>query len=152
MKILIPLIMLVWAGPALAEQVQEVTGAVVPLDGDTIAFVDPFSDDVVTVRLFGVDAPEMDTSAGPHARAALDDLVAFEHVTCVGHETDRYERLVAICEVNGQDLAEVLLRSGWVFTYRTFLLGHDNQDGYLAAEADARSRGAGLWGSLVQPF
>jgi len=64
-----------------------------------------------------------------------------------------YRRLVATCEVDGQDVSEAMLRAGLAIAYRRFL---DDVPGkkaaYLAAEQEAKDAGRGVWqGDFVMP-
>jgi endonuclease YncB( thermonuclease family) len=68
-----------------------VTGKAVVIDGDTIRI------ESTTVRLKGVDAPELGTAAGEAAKESLIDLVGDEAVICdlTGEKTHR--RDVGFC-------------------------------------------------------
>jgi endonuclease YncB( thermonuclease family) len=80
--------------------------AVRVLDGDTVQIRD------VRVRLWGIDAPELPSPAGYHARAALRRLVKARAVRCepVGH--DKYRRTVARCFVGDVDLGAAMIQAG----------------------------------------
>lgn len=77
-------------------------------DGDTIR-----SDDL-RVRLWGIDAPEMDESGGPAAKEALRTIIAGQELTCEVKGRDRYRRTVARCELpDGRDIACEMVRAGF---------------------------------------
>ena len=65
------------------------------IDGDTIDM------DGTTVRLWGIDAPEIDTEAGRWSALALERIVGTDVVTCYPMETDKYGRTVARCDLTG---------------------------------------------------
>lgn len=83
-------------------------GAYSVIDGDTLRVTD-----APNIRIWGIDAPEMDTPAGPAARDAMDAIAAGRDLTCAVRDVDRYGRIVARCfEPGGADLACALVRTG----------------------------------------
>lgn len=119
-------------------------------DGDTIEIGSQ------RIRLQGIDAPELhqecrDASGrnwlcGRRARSELRKLIGNDVVQCEGHIRDRFGRSVATCRAGGRDLGEAMVRSGWALAYP------DRASRYGAAQADARSRKAGVWaGSFQNP-
>ena len=110
----------------------------------------------VTVRLFGIDAPELDQSckradgaswrcgrwAATEAKARFDGRTAI----CTALDRDRYDRIVARCYVGGIDIADVLVRSGIATAYRKYSLE------YIDAEKVASIGSIGIWaGTLDAP-
>jgi len=95
-----------WAPPPTAPQI--LRGPAFVVDGDTISIKGQ------SIRLAGIDAPELDHPYGKNARWAMIQL-------CKGHviraeivagETT-YERLVATCYLpDGRDLAAELVKQG----------------------------------------
>jgi len=93
-------------------------------DGDTLRLQG------VSIRLFGIDAEELDEANGPRARDALRALVkGTGHVRCEPTGEKSHNRVVAICyTAAGEDLGEALVRGGYVldcarysdFMYRPF--------------------------------
>jgi endonuclease YncB( thermonuclease family) len=61
------------------------------LDGDTIQYTKPDGSQG-TVRLFGVDAPEMSQRFGKEARDRLEELVLNHGILVIQKGEDRYER------------------------------------------------------------
>lgn len=83
------------------------TAALTVTDGDTIR------DGNLRVRLWGIDAPELDTRRGPASRAHLRQLIDGKTVACDPRDTDRYGRTVAVCYLpDGRDLACEMVRAG----------------------------------------
>jgi len=136
------------------------------VDGDTldVRYRDGTTD---TIRLLGVDTPEVhvendppefegvpDTAAGADclreggeaAGAAVRGRVAGERVRVVVDGTadrrDPYERLLAYVVHEGEDLNYWLVASGYARVYDTTFARADR---YYGAEADAQAAGAGLW-------
>lgn len=112
------------------------------IDGDTIAFKgDPRE---VIVRLWGIDAPEMDQVWGMESKIACGRLCMGETVHVEVKDVDRYKRRV--CRVtlpDGRDLGDELVRSGaawWSAKYAP----RDLEKRRLQGEA--RGAKKGLWG------
>lgn len=107
------------AGLVLTHPVPAITGPADRVtDGDTLVV------DGVTIRLFGIDAPER---GRPGSRIAADLLIATvdgQTLACDPVEVDRYGRTVAICRIGGVDIAPTLLESRWVREYLTYSCGY----------------------------
>lgn len=84
------------------------------VDGDTIRV---FGHEP-RIRIFGIDAAEMDTVEGRRARDAMMTLVAGRDVTCRIRDRDRYGRTVAICRTaNGIDIGGAMIARGHATEY-----------------------------------
>lgn len=105
-------------GPDGSPEVSRFSGTVTRVvDGDTIHV----SGHGRPVRLFGVDAPEMDTAAGGRARQRMVEIAARQQVTCRIRDRDRYGRSVAICTLpTGHDIGYTLITSGLATEYCRF--------------------------------
>ncbi len=127
----------------------DVQGSAYVHDGDTFTVAS------TKIRLFGVDAPEMDQTCempdgtdwdcGRWSRDQVRDILKGRDLRCVKRTYDRYGRMVARCYLGDQDLAEMLVRGGIVFSY-----AHYSRD-YIAAEKTAAVAGRGLWVAKVVP-
>lgn len=112
-------------------------------DGDSLRVL--VNNQEVPLRLEGIDAPERGQPWWRNSRQVLASLVAGRnvHVTISSH--DRYGRAIALVRVQGQagprnvNLEMVASGSAWV--YRAY----SRDPAKLAAEADARRAGRGLW-------
>jgi len=116
---------LLFAGPITALNVT---------DGDT------FSDQGVTYRLEGIDAPELaqvcgtaqtrQWKCGEQAKEYLARLMRAGEVRCSRHGTDAYGRVIATCSAGGVDLGAQMVASGhaWAFTkYSTRYVDEEKQ-------------------------
>jgi len=121
----------------------------------TIRVIDADTIDVggVRVRLFGIDAPEMGQPCSADGRiwdcgAWTRDGVAnaFEgaYARCDQQDIDRYGRVVAICSVDGQDIGQMIVRSGLAWAFRRY------SESYDLDEKAAAVAGRGLWAVEVQ--
>ena len=136
--------------PAAApERPDVIEGPAVALDGDTLLIGG------VSVRLFGIEAPDMITPFGPHARAKLDDLLTLGPAICHVLARDAAERPVARCTAGNNDLAELQLITGMATSNRLLTYG-PGADPELAARYDraerrAQDAKAGLWAPCQCP-
>jgi endonuclease YncB( thermonuclease family) len=130
---------------------EPVTGPARVIDGDSLEIGG------VSIRLFGIDAPERDQdcrdadgrtySCGRAATRALAAVIGGRAVTCTPVEVDQYKRDVAVCTVADVDLAEAMVRSGHAFDYARHSRGR-----YADAEREARDSRRGVWaGSFERP-
>ena len=133
-------------GPAVAD----LAGAPRIVDGDTLEIAGR------RVRLFGVDAPELDQvcqraghdyHCGKVARAALWDLVGGLDVSCEaqGAAPAEDDIVLATCSAGGVSLNEGMVRSGWA------LADPQAVDRYQAIQAEAEQARRGLWRGEFEP-
>jgi endonuclease YncB( thermonuclease family) len=111
------------------------------------------------IRLGGIDAPSVDqlclNNSGERwtcGVAARDELI--KHTdnkiwTCRLRQSaaDRRGRIIARCEVDGEDIQRWMVRNGWALAYARF--SHD----YEEDEKAAREAKAGMWqGAFIAPW
>lgn len=109
-------------------------------DGDTLTALDD-GDVQHKIRLEGIDAPELGQPFGRVSRDRLSALVKGKTLTIHQHGKDRYGRVLARVELDGDDLGRRLVSEGLAWHYTRY-----SQDATLgAAERDARSAKRGLW-------
>lgn len=111
-------------------------------DGDTLALLTARKEEV-TVRLFGVDAPEKKQAFGERARQFVSDTVFGKNVRVHPHARDRYGRVVADVYLEDDSrLNTLLVREGLAWWYKAYA---PNDTELQHAEAQARSEQRGLW-------
>ncbi|WP_282611073.1 thermonuclease family protein [Pelagibius sp. Alg239-R121] len=94
-----------WAASPL--HAKELHGVVTHVrDGDTIEVGS------VPIRLNGLHAPELDTTAGKRAAEFMQNLVLHKSVVCRLTGKKSYDRFVAVCELAGRDIAAELVKAG----------------------------------------
>jgi endonuclease YncB( thermonuclease family) len=110
------------------------------------------------IRLGGIDAPSVDQlclntkgerwTCGVAARDELIKHVDNKPWTChVRQPADRRGRVIARCDVDGEDIQKWLVASGWAMSY--VRVSHD----YDADENTARDAKAGMWqGAFIAPW
>jgi endonuclease YncB( thermonuclease family) len=102
-----------------------------------------------SIRLFGIDAPELrqachhpddrDWPCGKLSHDALKQLVSRQTTECHPIKKDLYQRVLADCFVDGDNLAEMMVRDGWAFAYSQY-----SQD-FVDEERRARKERIGIW-------
>lgn len=111
----------------------------------------------VRIRLHGIDAPEsrqlctnpfgQQWRCGQQAALALSDRIGRRTVNCAVRDVDRYDRAIAVCAQDNQDLNRWLVSEGWAVAYRRY-----SRD-YIGAEDQARRAGRNIWaGQFVMPW
>ena len=128
---------------------QTITGRASVIDGDTLEIRG------TRIRLHAVDAPEnaqtcqgSDGKAyrcGQQAALALSDKIGTASVSCEQKDVDRYNRIVAVCSIKGEDLNARLVGQGHALAYRQY--GTD----YVPQENKARSAKRGIWAGTFTP-
>ena len=79
------------------------------IDGDTFRI----SSSAVRVRVWGLDAPEVDKPGGSRATAALTALIFGKKLTCQQRDIDRYGRIVGQCFLpDGRDITAAMIEGG----------------------------------------
>jgi micrococcal nuclease len=120
---------------------QEIEARVVHVkDGDTIV-VAYLNGSQETIRLRGVDAPELKQAHGRKALSALTSHLYGQTAFLDGFGTDRYGRRIADAYVEGYWVNQAMIRTGHAWHYKDF-----STDRRLAkAELRARRQQVGLW-------
>jgi len=89
------------------------------VDGDTFKVV--YDGEPTSVRILGIDAPELREPGGPEAKAALAGIVGAKVVRLAfpgPRKRDNFGRLLARVHVAGVDVAAELMRQGHAKPYR----------------------------------
>jgi micrococcal nuclease len=103
------------------------------IDGDTIAIGSTH------FRLNGVAAPELSDPGGQAAKRWMRHFLAGHIVRCQFNGQRSYNRLVAICYANGQDIGAAIIRAGFARD-----CPHYSHGRYRADERAARRAGHDL--------
>jgi endonuclease YncB( thermonuclease family) len=135
----------------LAAKAEGLTGLATVVDGDGLEIAG------VKIRLFGIDAPEIDQycrrddgtrwRCGQYATVALDRLAGGHEVRCESKDEDAYGRVVAVCRLGPLDLGSELVASGSAVAYRRY------SNDYVDEEERAKRERAGVWrGRFEMPW
>jgi endonuclease YncB( thermonuclease family) len=126
-----------------------ISGFPMVVDGDTLHFGS------IKVRLEGIDAPEHAQTCltdaghpwpcGQVATRTLAQLAGRGEVRCEERGADKYGRVLGICFAGAVEINAEMVRLGQAWAFVKF------SDAYVALEADARRRRAGIWQGQAQP-
>lgn len=86
----------------LATPAWAIDGPARVVDGDTLVIARE------RIRIQNYNAPELDQPGGQAAKARMEALTRGKTVHCDGKARDRYGRLVARCDVDGNDLGKAM--------------------------------------------
>lgn len=131
--------------PALAQS--PIMGVARAGDGDSLTV------NGVRVRLFGIDAPELDQSCqrggqawacGSAATQELSRLVSGKQVRCVPVGTDQHGRILGRCTAGVVDINRTMVASGYAVAFRRY------SNDYVTAEESARVNRRGIWSGTFE--
>jgi endonuclease YncB( thermonuclease family) len=132
-----------------AASAQTLVGKATAVDGDSLSVGG------MSIRLFGIDAPEgkqtctrdgAEWACGEEAARQLSSLVQGQQVVCRGRGTDDYGRTIAVCQASGLELNRTMVQQGWAVAFRNY------SSDYIADEERAKVAKAGIWSStFVMP-
>lgn len=130
------------AGPVRARELAPFQAKVVEVaDGDTIKVLK--GRESLTLRLYGIDAPEKRQSFAERAKQRLSELAFSRTVTVVPRGRDRYGRILAVVLLHGVgNLNETLVAEGLAWWFRRYAPREARLE---SLEETARDRGIGLW-------
>lgn len=107
----------------------DVSGKLRVIDGDTIDVGE------TRIRLHGIDAPErgqpcstlgdQDWGCGDWVTRQVRDRFEGQTARCEALDHDSEGRLIARCNVGGQDIARVLVQEGLAYAYRKYSMDYD---------------------------
>jgi endonuclease YncB( thermonuclease family) len=123
------------------------------VDGDTLHVRVGGEDE--TVRIVGIDTPEVGDCGAAEATDALEDLARGRVVLRrdpTQDRRDRYGRLLAYVSAGGADVGERLVRDGWAELFVFEDDPFERVDRYRRAFDRARSAGRGVHGLCPGAF
>ena len=107
----------------------------------TIRGADTIVVDGTPVRLNGVDAPELTTSAGKSAKRWMANSLAGKAIECQLNGERTYDRWVGVCYADGGDIGAAVIAAGHALDCRRYSGGRYSH--LETPEAKARIRRAG---------
>lgn len=126
-------------------------------DGDTFSIKDRVGQELASVRIIGLNAPEVAHGAvtaecwGPQAAARLKALLGGKSVRLVDDPRapsfDRFGRRLAYVELGTADVATLMIRDGYAVEFHLPSAGPSvRTPTYVAAQTAAAKAKKGLWG------
>ncbi len=104
------------------------------IDGDTIVANEK------TIRLWGIDAPEKNSSYYLASKLLLESLLQNGVLRCKFIEKDRYSRDVMHCLIETSDIGSLMVQAGMAENYSRY-----SDDYYLYEEKTAQAKKRGIW-------
>lgn len=104
------------------------------IDGDT------FVANNQKIRLWGIDTPERNQPYAQEATDFLQKLTSKGDLTCDYKDTDRYQRIVMRCFIDGEDIGSNLVENGLAKDFKKYSDGFYNREEVLA-----KSNNLGIW-------
>lgn len=117
------------------------------VDGDTVWVYRDNPSHVLKIRLLGIDAPERCQDWGKQSRKALHSRLRGRTVELEQHGTDKYERILAVLYLDGEDINAWLVREGHAWAGRW----KGSPQHYEREEWDAQQNRRGLWSQPDTP-
>jgi micrococcal nuclease len=111
------------------------------VDGDTVRVRPPGGGKPVSIRLEGIDAPEICQAFGAASRDALVRRLQGKRVQVYGKRHDDYGRLLARIDLQQEDAGEWMVASGLAWSYRF----RSNPGPYAAQQRRAKAARLGLF-------
>lgn len=117
-------------------------------DGDSIELWQ--AGRTIKIRLYGIDAPELNQDHGPETRDWLASRLLGKNARIETMDTDQYGRVVALVFVDEGLINQALVASGQAWVYKRYcaidLCGQMQKD-----QTEARQKKLGLWGQENTP-
>jgi micrococcal nuclease len=111
------------------------------VDGDTVRVRPPGGGKPVSVRVYGIDAPEICQAGGKASRDALARRILGKPVLVVGKHRDNYGRLLAQLKDGKDDLGGWMVSQGQAWSYRF----QRSNGPYSSEQAGAQAARRGLF-------
>lgn len=133
------LALLLWNAPATAWE-----GTVTKvLDGDSLRVRQ--GDELVTVRLYGIDCPEYGQPQWREAKDAASNIMQGKRVGVTPIDMDRYGRVVALVDCRGGQVNSELVRRGMAWVYPHYCTAQPFCRTLEELEQQARDQRLGIW-------
>lgn len=115
-------------------------------DGDTVTVLDQ-NNKKFTIRLQGIDAPELKQEFGAASQKNLSGMVMAKQVSIYWSKVDKYRRTVGTIMLDGHDINIEQVKAGVAWHYKKYEDEQSPADRrtYAAAEETARAAKLGLW-------
>ncbi|MCL1979886.1 MAG: thermonuclease family protein [Proteobacteria bacterium] len=132
-------------GTVQGEAVAEVWEGVVTrvLDGDSLRI--KRQNQLVTIRLYGIDSPEYGQACWREARDGARELLLGKQVRVESMALDQYGRTVALVDFRGQLVNAEMVGRGLAWVYRRYCTAQPLCNRLDALEEVAKASRRGIW-------
>ena len=115
-------------------------------DGDTVSVKRTVNGkktgEVIKIRLFGIDAPEISQDYGYESKVALMNMIKGKNIEVENREKDKYGRLLGIIYHEGKNINEEMVKQGYAWWYEEYDKDNERMRKY---EENARNNRIGLF-------
>jgi endonuclease YncB( thermonuclease family) len=111
------------------------------VDGDTVRVRPPGGGKPISVRINGIDAPEICQAGGSASRDALMRKLLGQRVAVHGRHHDDYGRLLAKIMLKGEDAGGWMVAQGLAWSYRS----RGGAGPYAVQQRRAKAAGLGIF-------
>ena len=113
-------------------------------DGDTITLYANHTK--YKIRLYGIDAPELNQSFGKQSQENLQNMCKIGSEAIVEIKSrDKYNRLVGILSCDSINANKKQLESGYAWAYTEYIPNIQEKLEYNSLQQEARASNLGLW-------
>jgi len=130
-------------------QAENITGRITDIaDGDSLTLQDA-QHQQHSIRLAGIDAPELAQDFGQQAKASLSLLALNQPATAECKQPGPNQTAICVVRVGGNDIGLAQLGAGmaWWYQQNALALSVQVQSDYRQAEFNAKIHRLGLWNS-----
>lgn len=118
-------------------------------DGDTVTLRN-WEGQLVKIRFYGLDSPELNQPGGPEAKKFLSRLLLGQNISLTILGYDQYDRFLGRLFVGKQAVDEIMIAQGQAWVYPNYCR-QEFCDSLRKMEQKARRQKLGLW-SNPQPI
>ena len=118
-------------------------------DGDTI-IIKTVNNTRIKIRLFGIDAPELQQEYGNNSKNYLLNLILNKTVNIEIKDKDQYGRSVALVYLDKLNVNYEMIINGYAWNYKKYSKDFNFEN----AEKIAKNKKVGLWKSIspIEPW
>jgi len=116
------------------------------IDGDTIEI--KHNTEFSKLRIFGIDAPELDQEFGQESRTFLKGLLQGKKVKVFYKDKDKYGRILALIRYENNDIGKMMVEKGYAWAYVYY------SEIYVKEQIKAKEQDLGLWANqnAIEPY
>lgn len=142
MKTILMLIFLLLT--SIESKALEIAKVVRVIDGDTVKI--QYGGKIETIRLIGVDTPELKQEYGKQAKEYLEEKILNKNVTLEidKKNLDFYSRKLRYIFVSNENINELIIKEG--YGLRSYVYPNNKYDKkFIEAEINARNKRVNIW-------
>lgn len=113
-------------------------------DGDTLTIL--HNNNKVKIRLYGIDAPELQQEFGIESQNNLENLCQIGNQALIEVKNkDKYNRIVGVVSCNNQNANKEQVKNGYAWAYTEYIPNQKEKIEYSILQKEAMIHKIGLW-------